>query len=85
MREGWLISGNYSRYFQIDKKVYWNHNNSVKVSWELEKKTPNTLPSSSILREELKMIAEAKNDEADKWTYKNLRKTRGTRRKRPKK
>ncbi len=66
-KEGNLTSGNYAKYFQLDKKVFGNHNTSVKTGWEVEKKDPMILPSSSIMREEMQMVAEGKIEEADKY------------------
>jgi len=47
-------------------KVYWNHNESIKLAWEVEKKGPMILPSSSINRDELQLTAEGKFEEANK-------------------
>ena len=57
----------------MDNKVYWNHNNTNKISWDIEKKGSDILPSSSILREEIQLIAESKIDEADKLVNKDFR------------
>lgn len=66
MKEGELNSGNYARYFQIDKKVYWDHNTSKKQEFEVEIFGDLTLPSSSLKRKEIELIKEEKFDEADK-------------------
>lgn len=66
MKEGELNSGNYARYFQIDKKVYWDHSASNKQKFEVEIFGDLTLPSSSLKRKEIELIKEEKFDEADK-------------------
>lgn len=78
LKEGCLNSGNYVRYFQIDKKVYWSHENSLKQEFTCETAGESTLPSSSVKREEIGMIKEGKFKEADEWDYKDIRPTRGT-------
>ncbi len=50
-------SGNFARYIQIDKKIYWKYDQKGKqVKFKFETKDEYTLPSSSICREELKLI-----------------------------
>lgn len=65
--------GNYSRYIRFgeEKKemIYWSHqlnNDATKFQYESVEEDFNILPTSSVKREEFKLITEKKFDEADK-------------------
>ena len=55
--------GLWTRYVQYDKKIYWQVNDPVEV-W-IPEDYEASLPSSSLRRKEIKLIAERRFSEAD--------------------
>lgn len=56
--------------------MYWSQDKPVRVGWEIEKKGPDTLPSSFVNRGELQLIAESKVDEAKELDKKDIEQSR---------
>jgi hypothetical protein len=59
--------GLYTRYVQIDKQLMWRVHDPID-EWTGESEA-NALPSSSLLRKEIYLIAERRFPEADKSAY----------------
>lgn len=57
-------SGNFARYLQIDKKVYFAHSKVPPLNCKFEEHTDKTLPSSSILRKEIELLTAGKFEDA---------------------
>jgi hypothetical protein len=57
-------SGNFARYLQIDKKIYFQHSRIESLSWIPEEHTDKTLPTSSVLRKEIALLKAGQIDDA---------------------
>ena len=58
--------GNYARYLEIGRLIFYQHSKTDFPLWTPEKKEDYTLPSSSIMRKDLELIANGKFEDAQK-------------------
>lgn len=67
-------TGNWTRFVQFDGKIYWQQNQPLPQL--IPESMETALPSSSLRRPELALIAEKRFSEADKFNKQNRRKSR---------